>query len=194
MPKKKKISKLKASHKNGLILIGLIIFLTLVLVFTKSHLAIKSAQDNKPVVTTKLPTSTPIPSPIQSFPTPTTVLLSPSPTIPTYKYILYKSLDEIHVHPKSTGFAISATLRDGKSWEIITNQDGFKYTWTIDNPNLVKPGYSAGSGCTQGIQPPCPDDHFSFYATQSGQTLIRVNVTKDGETVASTTFPLIIED
>lgn len=197
MAKKKTSSKRrfykKIPHRNAFFLgIGVILILFLVL-FSKSLFLGQTKQKEiapEIVVTvspTHLPTETPSPTVI-FIPTAT-----PTPTAPVYQYILMKSTDEIHMHPKSTGYAISATLMDmGRN--VITNQNDYKYTWSIDNKDLVMDGYSSFDGCTQGIQPPCPQDHFSFYPIKAGSTVIRVTVTKNNETVATTTFPLIIED
>ncbi|EKD65169.1 MAG: hypothetical protein ACD_50C00174G0004 [uncultured bacterium] len=152
-----------------------------------------SEQNKTPSPTVILPTPTEIP-PTQYQDQPTVPQNTPTPTTPIYKYILWKSTDEIRLTvPAKTGFSISATLRDEKL-NIVTNQSGFVYNWTIDNPTLLKEKAQSFSGCTQGIQEPCPQDHFTFAASASGQTVIRVEVSKDGETVAATTFPLIIEE
>ena len=142
-------------------------------------------------------TSTSTPPPPTATPTivtPTIPLATPTPTTPVYKYILWKSTDEIRLTvPTQTGYAIAATLRDEK-FNIVTNQTGFTYKWSIDDKTLVKENPASFSGCTQGIQEPCPEDHYSFAADKVGKTVIRVEVSKNGKIVATTTFPLIIEE
>lgn len=140
--------------------------------------------------TPSIPAS-PTPEPTLTLFTPTPIA-SPTPTTPVFSYILWKSTDEIHLTvPAKTWYAISATLKDAKE-NVVTQQSGYVYTWTIDDKTLVKDGARPFTGCTQGIVPPCPEDHFSFEADKAGQTVIRVQVIKDGSVIAATTFPLII--
>jgi len=196
MGKKKTSSKQNARKKPlwlGIIL-GSILFIVLfsTLLFPsekKSEVSpIQNASGTVPI--TQIPAEKENTSSTEmSYPTATPVV----PTEPRNKYILIKSSDEIHLHPKSTAYAILATLVD-ENRNVIIDQSAFTYAWSIDNKDLVMEGYSSFSGCTQGIQPPCPDDHFSFNAIKSGKTVIRVKVTKGNELVAQTTFPLIIED
>jgi hypothetical protein len=195
--KKRAKKKLFSFAKNRIRLTGFIVVILILLILPfsiKSYYLNKSDIKNTPTPTL-IPTETPTItlSPTPEPPTTTTIYFTPTPTTPQYKYILWKTRDEIHlkVNP-NVGFAIIAYLLDEK-WNVVTNQAGFDYHWSMDDMNFVKPQAGPFSGCSRGIQEPCPLDHYQLVATGSGITLIRVNVTKDGQVVAATTFPLIVE-
>lgn len=185
--------KWKKNKPRFLLLIILILLVIPGLVGGLKNYYLNESKYNTPTPSpTLMPTNTPTLTPT-SPPQPTIIPFTPTPTKPVYKYILWKTYDEIHIKLNpNVGFAIAAYLLDEK-WNVVTNQAGFIYEWSMDDKSLVRDGAKAFSGCTRGIQEPCPDDHYSFVATQSGQTLIRVNVKKDNEVVAATTFPLIVE-
>lgn len=191
---KNKTKKLLIKRKREIIFGCFVIFLIAMLFLVKIHYAGVSIKNS--ITPTPAITNQPISPTVITAPTtrPTQIILTLTPTETKYKYILWKTNDEIHLKPNTgTGYSIAAYLLD-ENWEVVTNQDGFKYEWSMDDESLVKDDPSAFSGCTRGIQPPCPEDHYSFAAAKAGSTLIRVKVTKDGQVVASTTFPLIIED
>jgi signal peptidase I len=124
--------------------------------------------------------------------------LTPSPTVSQYKYTLKKSNDSVTtgVHEDNSGYAVYAILHD-ENGNVVTDQAGYHYEWTVDDPSLLvtDKGVRGGSfdGCTHGIRPPCPNDHFNIHAEKTGTTTLRVKVANgSGVILAETSFPLTI--
>lgn len=112
-------------------------------------------------------TTNPIPVPSPS-PTPT-----PVPTPSSSHYIDPQPANSIiMVAPSApnSGYAIFALLKrlDGS---VVTSQQNFDYNWTVEKfdadqeINLVP-----FSGCTNGIQEPCPNDHANISVPKVGHT------------------------
>lgn len=90
---------------------------------------------------------------------------------------------------------ISTLLKLYQQWgdfQIVTHQSDFSYEWTIDNPNIAQ--ITPFEACTNGIAPPCPQDHLAIMAKNEGFTYIRVRITKKSENllVAAGTFNLTV--
>ncbi|HVT01355.1 MAG TPA: hypothetical protein VHE53_03945 [Patescibacteria group bacterium] len=86
MAKKKLLNKIKPHHKNGLLLVGLIIFATIALIFLKSKLIVNSSQNHISGKTQEVPPTASVsasPSPSTAT-SPTKYFVSPTITqIPT---------------------------------------------------------------------------------------------------------------
>lgn len=97
------------------------------------------------------------------------------------------------VSPPATGYAISALLKYVNGG-IVVNQQGLTYSWSIDQPqgDSAIANITPFIACTNGIQPPCPNDHLTIQALNPGYANIRVKVVKDSTkaTVAEATFYL----
>lgn len=149
--------------------------------------------DNDPSITRIEPmTSGKISPTVKSIATPTIKLTTPTPTKKPYKYSLEKSTEQIttKVSQMGSGYAMYALLRD-ENGNIITNQAGYRYLWSVDDETILKG--SSFEGCTHGIQDPCVQDHYSFSAKKPGKTTIRVVVDHASEQVAATEFPVTVE-
>lgn len=95
------------------------------------------------------------------------------------------------VSPPNGGYAIYAILKTS-SGTVIASQQDFNYQWTIDNPTIAS--ISPFTGCTNGIQPPCPKDHLGMAGLTPGSATVRLTVqqTSTQTNVASTTFPILV--
>lgn len=98
------------------------------------------------------------------------------------------------------GYAIHALPRDAQG-NVVTYQQGLTYSWSIDSraqgggsPPTTIAIITPFSSCTQGIQPPCPDDHLSIQAVNPGYANIRVSVFRNSDQteVAQALFNLTV--
>lgn len=185
--------------KNSL---GKLIFIALVLVIgvaalkgvNDKFLSDKKTLDIPKTITSPTPTKEPQ---AQSTATPKfianpTTAATPKPIEPKYPFSFKRSEDsiDIGVHPDdSYGYGIYAILYDENN-NVVTNQSGIYYNWKIADESIAK-GEPFG-GCTHGIQPSCPEDHFDFTTKKPGSTTITVTAGKDGTTLAKTTFSLTV--
>lgn len=84
-------------------------------------------------------------------------------------------------------YDIHALLRDAQG-NVVTYQQGLTYSWSIDSsaqgggsPPTTIAIITPFSSCTQGIQPPCPEDHLGIQALTPGHALIRARVIRNSD-------------
>lgn len=123
------------------------------------------------VTTSPTPTNTMTPTP--------TATVSPTPTptqIQSESFTLeqYPSADiNTRIHGPDEGYAVYALLRRNNT--VVTDQQEFFYTWSIDDTSYAD--IAPFTGCTNGIVPPCPQDHLTITAKKVTQSPIPVRVT-----------------
>lgn len=145
-----------------------------------------------PTVTVISPTQTPVTTPTEeSTNTITYPTFTPTPTKSPYKFTLMKSEEAVRtrVPEENGGYAVYAILKDEKG-NVVTNQTGYNYVWTVDNNDIIEGG--PFTGCTFGIQPPCPNDHFAFKALKSGTATITAEVYTD-QVIAKTSISVNVD-
>lgn len=128
------------------------------------------------------PTATPQPTP------------TPTPTLTPQHYSLSRSTSSVEIE-EGIEYSIYATLKLDD--QIVTDQSDINYVWQIEDSSIAD--IDEFRVCTNNIQSPCPDDHASIKALQSGSTTIKVTAFKNlstgaAESIVSTTFSLTVTD
>lgn len=115
------------------------------------------------------PTGTPLPT--------KPAVVSPTTTPTPKKQFSFEKQSPTISFPMNNGYGLSVVLLD-ENGQIVTNQEGFSYQWSSDNPAVgeIKPW----SVCTRGIQAPCPEDHAAIAPKMPGTTTIKASVSKNG--------------
>ena len=139
------------------------------------------------------------PSPVAS-PSTKLIIVSPKP-VNKYPYTLvsdYKDVTATGWNKTSEGgkdgpFGVRAHLTDAGG-NIVVDQLGVVYKWVAADPSIVT--VDPGASCSQGIQPPCPEEYATFVGTleNTGKTTVTVTAFKDGKQISNTyVFNVTIE-
>lgn len=117
---------------------------------------------------------------------------TPTPTPITY-YLEAVPQDSVamQVSLPNEGYAIMGILHQDNG-SVVTNQTDFGYSWTIVNSNIAS--IAPFTGCTNGIQPPCPEDHLGIAGLIPGNTTINLSVRRisTNTVVASASWQLTV--
>lgn len=96
-------------------------------------------------------------------------------------YLERQPSPDIIMNP-GANYSIQALLRDAQG-NVVTYQQGLSYSWSIYSPQggPAVANIAPFSACTEGIQPPCPEDHLGIQGLNPGYAFITASVLRNSD-------------